>query len=102
MHQYKMGADWLERSFVEKEMRFLVGNKWDIIQQCALAVEKAKTLLSWVRQSVASRSREAILPLWSLGWVQCWESRYKREIELLEKVQWSATMTKGICPTGRS
>lgn len=37
--------------------------KWGIIQQSALAVQKANILLSWIKQSVASRSRKAILPL---------------------------------------
>ena len=27
IHQHKLGADWLESSFVEKEPRFLVGRK---------------------------------------------------------------------------
>lgn len=59
------GTIWLGNSFVEKELRSLVGKKWDIIQQSALALQKANSLLSWIKQSVASRSREAILALCS-------------------------------------
>lgn len=44
------------------ELRSLVG-KWDKIQQSALAVKKANSLLSWIKQSAAIRSRKAILPL---------------------------------------
>lgn len=50
MHQCKLAVNWLESSFVEKELRFLVGKKWNIIQQRALEVKKANSLLRWIRQ----------------------------------------------------
>ena len=36
MHQYRLGADLLERSFLENNLNVLVGNRVTISQQCAL------------------------------------------------------------------
>ncbi|KAK4828691.1 hypothetical protein QYF61_000529 [Mycteria americana] len=59
------GGDWLERSFVEKDLEFLVDNKLIMSQKCAFVAKKANGLLSCIRLSIASRSREVILRLCS-------------------------------------
>lgn len=57
----QVGADQLESSFAEKDLEALVG-KLTRMQQCALEA-KANSLLSCVRQVIASRLREVILLL---------------------------------------
>ncbi|GAB0208210.1 F-BAR domain only protein 2-like [Grus japonensis] len=64
-HQYMLGATQLESSFAEKALGVLVDTKLNMRQQCALATKKANGILGCIRQSIASRSREVILPLYS-------------------------------------
>ncbi|GAB0206147.1 mitochondrial enolase superfamily member 1 [Grus japonensis] len=65
MHQYMLEATKLESSFVEKDLGIQMDIKLNMSQQCALAAKKANGILGCIRQSIASRSREVILPIYS-------------------------------------
>ena len=62
MHQYRLGADLLENSSAEKDLGVLADNKPTMSQKCALVTKKANNILGCIKRSVASRSREVILP----------------------------------------
>uniref|UniRef100_UPI00109F2E4C uncharacterized protein LOC114596483 n=1 Tax=Podarcis muralis TaxID=64176 RepID=UPI00109F2E4C len=64
-HKYKMGDTWLESSTCEKDLGVLVDHKLDMSQQCDAAAKKANAILGCINRSIASRSREVIVPLYS-------------------------------------
>jgi len=93
-YQYRMGDKGIESSPSEKDLGVLVGEQLDMSWQCALGAKKANHILGFIISSMASRSREGILPLYSAlvrlhleSCVGLWSSWHRKDMELLEQVQ---------------
>ena len=65
-HQYRLRADLLECSSVERELAVLVDDKQTVNKQCALVDKKTNGILGCFRRTVASRSMEVLLRLYSV------------------------------------
>jgi len=88
----------MNSAMFEQCLGVLVNAQWNMSQQCAQVAKKTSSIVAWTRNSAASRSKEVIMPLFSVlvrllfkCCVQFWAPHYKKDMEARECVQWRIT-----------
>ncbi|KAK4813077.1 hypothetical protein QYF61_007579 [Mycteria americana] len=86
------GDEWVESSPAEKDLGVRVDEKLGMTRQRVLAAQKANCILACIKRSVASGSREVVLPLCSRETTPgLWGPQHKTDMDLRERVRRRAT-----------
>ena len=98
-HVYSMDSSSnLKNIELERDLGLLVDNNIKFSSQCSIAAKNANRILGLIRRNIVYKSKEIILRLYKslvrphLEYcIQVWSPYFRKDIELLEKVQRRAT-----------
>ncbi|KFQ76332.1 hypothetical protein N335_03609, partial [Phaethon lepturus] len=100
-YRYRLGDKGIENSPAEKDLGVLVDER---AEKCARAPKRPSHILGCIQSSVANRSSEGVLSVYSAlvrphlqYCVQLWSPQHRKDMDLLERVQRrAAKMIRGM------
>ncbi|GAB0202191.1 hypothetical protein GRJ2_002684700 [Grus japonensis] len=103
-YNYRLGGEWMESSPGKKDKGVLIDEGNNMSWQCAFALQKANSILGYIKKQHDQQVQGGdSAPLLCSGethleyCVQLWGPQYKKDMEVLERVQRRATkMIRGL------
>ena len=98
--QYTMGGTVLNTTLKEKDLGLTVSADMKVSEQCGIASAKGNQILGLIRQIIVYKEKVLIIPLYKTTvrphleyCIQAWRPGRKKDIDLVDRVQWRATKT---------
>ena len=96
--QYTMGGTVLNTTLKEKDLGLTISADMKVSEPCGIAAAKGNQILGLIRRNIVYKEKELIIPLYKTivrprleYCIQAWRPYRKKDIDMLERVQRSAT-----------
>lgn len=94
-HTYRLGREVTEGHPAEQDLGMMAKEKLSMSRQCALTAQKVSGVLGCIKRSVASGSREVIVPSILLSWDPTCVAVYSSGVPSLRTQNCSGTSPRG-------